>query len=67
VTVERLKGSVTVGRTVQLRPFDIFKLEYTEEFFLGENNLEDKAEALLARLDAKIGKERMDRLNEVRH
>lgn len=67
MTVERLKGSVTVGRTVQLRPFDIFKLEYTEEFFLGENNLEDKAEALLARLDAKIGKERMDRLNEVRH
>lgn len=67
MTVERLKGSVTVGRTVQLRPFDIFKLEYTEEFFLGENNLEDKAEALLARLDAKIGKERMDRLNKVRH
>ena len=45
-----LRGHVVIGRTINLAPFNSFKVEIMEEFDLDEKRFEDVMDDILERL-----------------
>ena len=51
---DKLKGSVSIGRTIRVKDFESFRVELTEEFNLDESNFEAEFAKLKVKVDSMI-------------